>query len=846
MRQWRRVKDLHPDKLILFRMGDFYELFGEDAREASVLLEIALTTRERGKEDPMPMAGIPHHALEPYLGRLLRAGKKVVLCDQMEDPSQAKGIVRREVTRVVTPGTVLEEGVLDGQETVLLASWCPGTEGAGLAWADLSSGALRVFAGPAEEALDRLRAIEPREVLFPLGEEVPEALGRLVLTVLPKGEFDGRRARETLCRRLGLPAALPGLPPDPAALGALAALVAYLREQGTSCLQAPLWEQGGTTLAMDEATRRNLELVANAENSGREGTLVSILDSALTPMGSRLVREWVLAPPADRAEILSRQAQVSSWLGAPRALRNLRNALKGFPDLARVTARLSAGIASPRDAGALRECLSRLPSIREAGLEAGWEASDAAEALPLYPDWRDRLCAALLPTMPPHAREGRIFAPGYHAELDRLRELSENAHGAVLSLEARERDRSGIPSLKVRYNKVFGYFLEVSRANLAKVPPDFERRQTLTGAERYVTPELKELESRILSAREEREKLEGELWASLLADLHPFLSGFRDLAAALARMDALSGFSHRAAERGYTRPELVEEPVLEIEEGRHPVLEADPRHQPFVPNPIQCDILGESLLLVTGPNMGGKSTYLRQNALLAVMAHVGSFVPAAKARIGLCDRIFCRVGAGDSLLRGLSTFMVEMTETAAILRYATRKSLVLLDEVGRGTSTYDGLAIAWAVVEALRRDGGVGCRTLFATHYHELTELGRTLPGVKNLTMGVREHQGRVIFLKTVEEGAADRSYGIHVAELAGVPAPIVSRAKEILGELESRREQLAAQSVADRRPQQPSLFATHGPEVEAAAFIAGLDLDRVTPLDALAHLDRLKKLLGS
>lgn len=846
MRQWRRVKDQHPDKIILFRMGDFYEIFGEDAVEASALLELALTTRDKGKEDPMPMAGLPYHALEPYLSRLLKAGKRVALCDQVEDPSKAKGLVRREVTRVVTPGTVLEEGVLEGVDTVILASWCAGPERVGLAWADLSSGTLRVFSGGSEEALDRLRALEPREVLAPEGEVSPEGLGRTTVTFLAKGEFDGRKARESLCRRLGLPAALPGLPPDPEPMAALAALAGYVKEQGGSCLHEPLWEQGGSALAMDEATRRNLELVSNAENGGREGTLLSVLDATLTPMGSRLVREWVLAPPSDRAEILGRQAQVSAWLGAPHALRALRSALKGFPDLGRITARLAAGIGTPRDVGALREALSRVPAIRAAGRDAGWEAADAADALHEFPEWHHKLASALLPTLPPHTREGRIFAPGWNAELDRLRELSENAQGAILALEARERERSCIPSLKVRYNRVFGYFLEVSRANLDKVPADYERRQTLAGAERYATPELKELEAQILSARDERETLEESLWKALLEEVRPALPGFRDLSAALARIDALAGFAQRAADRGYTRPEMVEEPALEIDEGRHPVLEVDPRHQPFVPNPLRCDAGEESLLLVTGPNMGGKSTYLRQCALLTVMAHSGAFLPAARARVGICDRLFCRVGAGDSLLRGLSTFMVEMTETAAILRYATRRSLVLLDEVGRGTSTYDGMAIAWAVVEALRRDGGIGCRTLFATHYHELTELGRTLPGVKNLTMGVREHRGKVVFLRTVEEGAADRSYGIHVAELAGVSPGVVARAKEVLEELESRRERLAAQAVDDRRPKQPSLFAPTGPEAEAAAYLARLDPERMTPLEAIAHLDRLKKILNS
>jgi len=843
MRQWRRVKDQHPDKLVLFRMGDFYELFGEDARTAAEVLEIALTTREKNRADPMPMAGIPYHALESYLGRLLRAGFRVVLCDQVEDPATAKGLVRREVTRVVTPGTALEEGVVEPSQPVLLAAWCPGEEGTGAAWADLSAGEAVVWFSSPAETEDRLRALAPAEVLYPEGREAPPLPA--ALTPLPAEAFFPRDPVEVLARRFGLPAGLPGIPPRKEVLGALHALLDYLDGKGGRILRVPRVEAGGTYVALDEATRRNLELVANLENGGRRGTLLDCLDGTLTPMGARLLRDWLLTPCARLEEIGARQRTVAGWLARPERLRELRGLLRGFPDLGRIAARLGAGIATPRDLGQVREALGRLPSLA-AVLEGAGEEAGPLRAAPLEA-WRERLRSGLEESLPPHAREGGIFARGYHPPLDALRDLDENAHAAVAEVERRERERTGIGSLKVRYNKVFGYFLEVSRANLAKVPPDYERRQTLVGAERFVTPELRELEGRILSARAERVELEAKLWEELLRDLEPVLPLLREVSAWVARVDLLGGFASLARERGYTRPEVVEEPVLELEEGRHPVLELDPRHAPFVPNGIRLDTAESQVILLTGPNMGGKSTYLRQAALLALMAHVGSYVPAQRARVGLVDRLFCRAGAGDSLLRGLSTFMVEMTETAAILRNATRRSLVVLDEVGRGTSTYDGLAIAWAVVEALAASaGGVGCRTLFATHYHELTELGKTLPGVKNLTMAVREHEGRVIFLRTVAEGAADRSYGIHVAELAGVPLEVVARAREVLARLETRREAVALEGGASPRPRQAGLFADEDPpEVRSVLQdLLRLDPARLTPLEALLLLDRLRRRL--
>jgi DNA mismatch repair protein MutS len=843
MRQWRQVKDEHPDKIVLFRMGDFYEMFGQDAREASALLEIALTTRDKNKADPMPMCGIPYHALDLYLGRLIRSGRKAVLCDQMESPSAAKGLIHRQVTRVVTPGTVLEDGVVAAEEPVILAAWNPGPSSTGLVWADLSSGDLAVWISSREEALERLNALAPAEVLYPGGAVAPE--GQFALSPMPDKAFAPPDLMDALARRFGLPAGLPGLPPASEPLGALHALLEYVRSRGGQTLRRPRLEVPGTFVAMDEATRRNLELVQNGETGERKGSLLGCLDSTQTPMGARLLRDWVLAPAADLAEITVRQDTVGAWVDHPEGLTRFRALLKGFPDLGRLVARFGAKIASPRDAGALRGALGAFPALLDLCRSQGEVVPGLTGAFPQAEDWFHRLDLELEEALPPHAREGGIFARGFHSELDEFRNLAENAREAILEVERRERERTGIGSLKIRYNKNFGYFLEISRAQLAKAPEDYERRQTLVGAERFVTQELRDLEHRILSAQSQRETLEAQLWGALVENIQEFLPALRDASADLARMDVLAGFAAQARIRGYARPLVVGEPTMDVEEGRHPVLELDDRHRPFVPNPVHVDTAGRQILLVTGPNMGGKSTYLRQVALLCVMAHMGAWVPARSATVGLVDRLFCRVGASDSLMRGLSTFMVEMTETAAILHGATCRSLVILDEVGRGTSTYDGMAIAWAVVEAILGPEGIGCRTLFATHYHELTELGRTLPGVKNLTMAVREHGGKVHFLRSVEDGAADKSYGIHVAELAGIPAGVVDRARDLLNELETRREGLA-HPPASGQPRQVPLFGTplEGAEEEVVALLRAAHPEKMTPLQALLLVERLKKKL--
>lgn len=843
MRQWKHVKDEHPDKLVLFRMGDFYELFGEDAKKASVILDIVLTTREKKKADPMPMAGIPYHALEVYLTRLIRAGERVVICEQVGDPATSKGPVERKVARVVTPGTVIEEDVVDASERIVLASWYPANEDVGLAWADLSSGEVTVWCSSREEAMERLRALAPSEVIFPEGSPAPDVRASAITPVSPSS-FRARDPAGELARRFSLPRGLPGIPAEPGPLGALLALYDYVTEQGRATLKHPACELPGNFLAMDEATRRNLELTANLETGGRDGSLLACLDETRTPMGARLLSEWISSPCARMEEIIKRQVTVSAWMENPESLASYRAILKNFPDLARLTARFSAGIASPRDAGNLRRCLNLLPEITDRCKAIGEEVPALSASVDAALKWAETLNARLEEELPPRVKDGGIFAYGWHEKLDSLKELSDNARKAILTLEAKERERSGIPSLKVRYNKVFGYFLEVSKANVSKVPDYFERRQTLVNAERYVTPELKELESSIFSAVGDRQALEEELWKTLLRDLAEPIPLFREAAAETGRMDVLASFAITAVKRNYTRPRVVEEPVLELTESRHPVLEIDPRHQPFVPNPVSADTRERQITILTGPNMGGKSTWLRQAALITIMAHSGSFVPAASAVVGLTDRLFCRVGAGDSLLRGLSTFMVEMTETAAIMRGASRKSLVILDEVGRGTSTYDGLAIAWAVVEALLGPDGIGCRTLFATHYHELTELGRNMPGVVNRTMGVREYKGSVHFLRTVEEGAADRSYGIHVAKLAGVPDAVVERAAVILDKLEAGREKAGLSAAQSRTPRAGSLFDDDIPCSQIVKLLEKTDTSRVTPLEALLLLDRLKKLV--
>lgn len=837
MKQWQRFKNEHPDKIILFRMGDFFEIFGEDALVAAPVLEIVLTTRDRDKENPLPMCGVPFHSVDLYLQRLVKNGLKAVIVDQIEDPKKAKGIVKRDITRILTPGTLLEESLVEKEERVIIASLHEDANEAALAYADISSGEARVGSGDKSLVIEIIKTLCPKELL--LKEGAPADLPGIFVTRLNDGFYEPNRACDKICAYYRLPSSLPGIPGSEAVQRALGALLRYLEEQKSPPIDFPKLEQWDRKLIIDEATRRNLELVVNLEDGSKEGTLLRSVDSAMTPMAKRLLEEVLLSPPSDKEEILGRQEEVSAWLGETQKLRDLRKLLVNFPDWARINARFGASIAGPRDAGALREILGKLKEIVGTAGAVPGPPSLKAGRLPLFEELGGYLVSALAEEPPPHGREGGVFRKGFSEKLDELRELSGNAHEAIIKLEKKERETSGIPSLKIKFNKVFGYFIEITKVHLEKAPDHYERKQTLVNAERFVTKEIRELEVKILSAKEEALALEEAFWAELCARVSAELPLLREAARILAEIDLYASFAWSVLERGYILPEITDEPLLDIEEGKHPVLERDPRHQPFVPNPTLIDDGENQLIILTGPNMGGKSTYLRQIALLTIMAHAGSGIPAKRARIGTVDRVFCRVGASDNLRRGLSTFMVEMTESSAILRNATPRSLVLLDEIGRGTSTFDGLAIAWAIAEALLKNIGIGCRTLFATHYHELTDLGRKSDGAHNLTMGVREQGRKVYFLRTVEEGAADKSYGIHVSELAGIPAGVVQRAREVLKDLEKRSPRAAELKESLK---QPTLFDRDENLEILRDKLSETDIEKLTPLEALNLLAELKK----
>ncbi len=888
MRQYLETKARYPDAILFFRLGDFYEMFFEDAVQASEALQITLTSRSKG-DDRVPMCGVPHHAARGYVAKLLEKGFKVAICDQVEEPGKS-AIVRREVTRVVTPGMVLDDGVLDPKEASYLGAVAFG-EGpaAGLALLDASTGELRLAELPSDErAIDELRRAGVREVLLAEGADAAraEALARAAgapVARRPDAEFE--RAEEALRRHLGVPSldgfGVGGLP---LGLAAAAAAVAYLAETQRA---APRHVDRLSRLAaedvllVDEATRTNLELERTLSGGKRKGTLLGLLDRTVTAPGGRRLAAWLRHPLAELSGIEARLDAVEELVGSSVAREDLGAALRPVADAERLLSRLVLGQGNARDLRALTGALLALPALadllsaRKARLLAGAGASmRGLEPLAA------RLDRAVEEEPPVSLKEGGLLRRGHSAELDEIVAVAEDGKGFLARLEAKERERTGISSLKVRFNKVFGYYIEVTKPNLHLVPKDFERRQTTAGGERFATAELRALEERVLGAEERRAALEERLFEELRGEVAGAASGIRTAADAVATVDALLSLARVASERGYVRPEVDGSEALEIEDGRHPVVEALLPDGPsaFVPNDVRVVSRGElaggegargaagkprrpagktgCLLVVTGPNMAGKSTVMRQAALVVIMAQMGGFVPARRARIGLVDRVFTRVGASDDLARGRSTFMVEMTESAAILHNATRRSLVVLDEIGRGTSTFDGVSIAWAVAEHLHDE--IGCRALFATHYHELQDLARERPGVRNLTVAVREVGDRVVFLRKLVEGGASRSYGIEVAKLAGLPREVVDRAREILRNLEALElDEAGHASLARGRrgggrvpapdPGQLGLFGAPGDPAaaEVAKAIRELDLDALRPIDALNLLAGLRKKLG-
>jgi DNA mismatch repair protein MutS len=838
MQQYLRIKAEHPDRLLFYRMGDFYELFYEDAERAARLLDITLTRRGQSAGEPIPMAGVPYHAAEGYLAKLVRQGVSVAICEQMGDPAKSKGPVEREVVRIVTPGTLTDEALLEERQENLLAAVGESGEPFGLAWLELSSGRFSVLEVADAEALgSELTRLAPAEVLFDEGSGLPATLGlERGVTRRPAWHFDPDSAERLLCAQFGTRDLVGfGCADLPTAVGAAGCLLQYLRDTQRSSLphlRGLSTELRDESVVLDAATRRNLEITHSL--SGRpEHTLAGVMDRTATAMGSRLLRRWLGRPLRDVRQVCGRHAAVAELLEGER-WRPPREELAGIGDLERILARVGLGSARPRDLAVLRDSLARLPALQEALAEHETPLlGELREAAGTHPGVLGLLRRAIIENPPVLIRDGGVIAPGYDAELDEVRDLSANADRFLLDLEKRERERTGITNLKVAYNRVHGYYIEVTRARSDAVPEDYVRRQTLKGAERYVTPELKRFEDQVLSARERALAREKALYEGLLAELQAKLADLQRTAAAAAALDVLCNLAERAATLDWCRPELTGEPVIRIEGGRHPVVE-QVIETPFVANDLRFDDT-RRMLMVTGPNMGGKSTYMRQAALIVLMAYAGSFVPAASALLGPVDRVFSRIGAADDLAGGRSTFMVEMEETANILHNATERSLVLMDEIGRGTSTFDGLSLAWSCgVELASR---IRAFTLFATHYFELTTLPEEHAGIANVHLDAVEHGEAIVFLHAVRDGPANQSYGLQVAGLAGVPRAVIERARTRLRELED-----AAQRHTQRESTQLPLFPLEAPS-PALDALREVDPDELSPREALDLLYRLKGL---
>ncbi len=839
MQQYLRIKAEHPEQLLFYRMGDFYELFFDDARKAAALLDITLTARGQSGSQPIPMAGVPVHAVEPYLAKLVRQGVSVAICEQIGDPAKAKGPVERKVVRIVTPGTISDEALLEERRDNLLVAVHEalshgGEPHFGIAALDISSGRFSLLETSGAEALaGELARLNPAELL------ISEALGRYAFVEERRGvhhlapwQFDTDSALRGLCAQFGT-RDLKGFGCEdlPVAIGAAGCLLNYARDTQRSPLphiRALSVERREEGLILDAASRRNLELETNLAGA-QEHTLAAVVDRTATAMGSRLLRRWIQRPLRDRA-ILSHRLDAIGIVIEQRLAQTLHDLLRSIGDMERILARVALRSARPRDLVQLRAGLAALPDVLNA--LRTHNAAVLTQGITPYPGIHDLLARALIETPPMLIRDGGVIAPGYDAELDELRTLRENAGQYLLDLEQRERARSGISTLKVSYNRVHGYYIEVTRAQSEHVPADYQRRQTLKGAERYITPELKQFEDKVLSANERALAREKALYEDLLDKLNAELAGLQTTAAALAELDVLANLAERAETLNWNAPTLTDTPGLCIEGGRHPVVE-QALDAPFTPNDVMLDDT-RRMLIITGPNMGGKSTYMRQTALIVLLAHIGSYVPARRARVGPVDRIFTRIGAADDLAGGRSTFMVEMTETAAILHNATAHSLVLMDEIGRGTSTFDGLALAWACAEHIARK--VRAYTLFATHYFELTSLPEEIEGVANVHLDAVEHGEGIVFLHAVKEGPANQSYGLQVAALAGVPRVVIAQAKQRLRQLESQHLPHSIGAQRDLFPPAP----IH-PLPEA---VAALRPDEMSPKEALEALYRLKGLL--
>lgn len=838
MQQYLRIKADHPDTLLFYRMGDFYELFFDDAKKAAQLLDISLTRRGQSGGEPIPMAGVPYHAVENYLGRLLRQGESVAICEQIGDPATSKGPVERKVVRILTPGTVSDEALLDSHEENLLVALSSTTDAFGVAALDLSSGRFTVSVQTDEESLQaELERLRPAELLLAEQSEKPAFLAQKPFNLVPQRqrpvwEFEAASAHQVLCRQFGTQDLQGfGLTPTSVAVCAAGAVLSYVKATQQSSvphIQGITYEQYEDAIILDAATRRNLELTQNL-SGGQEYTLAAVLNKSVTAMGGRLLKRWLHRPLRNR-QIINQRLDAVSWLTDEYQTESIQALLKNVGDIERILARVALQSARPRDLTRLHQALQQLPALHPMLNAAPMRFLQ--QHIDTFDGLRDLLGRAITENPPVIIRDGGVLADGYNEELDKLRALSKGATDQLDALTERERERTGISTLRVGYNKVHGFYIETSRQ--AKVPADYQRRQTLKNAERYIIPELKSFEDKVLRSQSQALALEKRLYQELLEKLLPEVPPLQRCASALAQLDVLCSFSCCAEQLNYHRPQFEETFGLHISQGRHPVVEFY-SSAPFIANDL---IINESrrLIILTGPNMGGKSTYMRQAALITLMAHCGCFVPAEHARIGSVERIFTRIGASDELASGRSTFMVEMTETANILNNAGPNSLVLMDEIGRGTSTYDGLSLAWACAQALA--GQRRCMTLFATHYFELTQLADTLNSTVNMHVDATEHEDGVAFLHHVRDGAANRSFGLQVARLAGVPKDVIHSAQQKLAQLES--EQSAQLSLPGTLTSQPAERPMDTPLRDA---LLALDMDNITPRQALEQLYKLQNL---
>ncbi len=859
MRQYLSVKEQYPDAILFYRMGDFYEMFFEDAISASEILDLTLTSRNKNDPDPIPMCGVPHHAALNYVSKLIEHGCKVAICDQMEDPSKVKGLVKREVVRVITPGVVLDEENLDAKADNFLAAVLPSGDDNSSTFAvavlDISTfefkGTVVTGAGTLAGEIFRL---EPREILIPSAyhetlKGIGSLLSRCFVTKADNAIFEATAARDMLVSIFGqeeTDSIFAEAPLLARAAGAAATYVSNTRPKSTLPVERFFHYNISDYLILDETAKAHLELTQTA-SGGKKGSVLWLLDKTRTGMGGRLLRQWINYPLVDHAAVRRRLDRVELFVRDSRFRKDINEVCARIGDVERLAARIGLGAASPRDLGVLRGALFAVPELDDLLTSCSMPGTEEILGGPLdrAEDLAAALSAALVDDPPASRTEGAIFRKGFNSNLDDLIDTVQNAKQFIADLETRERNRTGISSLKVAYNKVFGYYIEITKANLKNVPNDFIRKQTLAGGERFITPELEEWEAKVLTADERRKELEADLFAVLSEELKDHVPRLLRLSMRLAEIDCAAGLAETAVQRDFVRPEVDNSEIIDIKEGRHPLVEALQPAIPFVPNDTLLDPDGERLLIITGPNMAGKSTVMRQTALITILAQMGSFVPAAKARIGVCDRLFTRVGASDNIAKGASTFMVEMNETAQILRLAGKKSLVILDEVGRGTSTYDGLSIAWAVGEYLHDVSR--CKVMFATHYHELVDLAKVKNHAANYHVAAQEYREGVVFLRKLVEGGTSRSFGIQVAKMAGLPELVIQRAREVLKGLEEERPlQIGmpekTKKTAGKPSRQLELFTRYTPS-EVERILKEIDLDRVTPIEALSLLSRLKEL---